>query len=1075
VNSAIAWFARNHVVANLIVFLLILCGVSAIPSIKQEIFPEINLDVISVGVEYPGASPTEVEAAICVRIEEELHGLQGIKRMRSTAAEGLGRVTVELMAGEDIRRRMDQIRNRVDRIESFPDDAKAPQVTQADLRFQVLDVAVAGAVSELELKRLGERVRDDLANLPEITDVELVATRDYEISVELSEREMRRYGLSFDDVVLAVRRSSLDLPGGSIRTDHGEILLRTKGQAYRGSDFEGLPLISRGDGTRLTLGDVATVVDGFEDGELISRFDDQPAVLVQVYRVGQQSALEISAAVRRYIDRTESALPTGVFLTVAQDDARFLRDRLDTLLGAGRAGFLLVVLILALFLRLRLALWVSLGIPLSFLGTLALMPGMDLSINLISLMAFIVVLGIVVDDAIVVGENTLTEQVRNRDSLLGAIRGAQGIAVPVIFGVLTTVAAFAPMLWIPGPMGKIARVVPLVVVLCLLFSLFESLFVLPSHLGHGSAIDREPRNAVSAAWRHFQDRIATGLRRFIDERYGVLLDRALEWRYLTTAVGIFTLLVTAGLLGGGWLRFHFQPEVEGEATVAYLTMPQGTPHALTGEGVRQLTDAARRVEAELGGDLFAHLRTTVGQQPYKLKQAEGPASYIAAKAKGGNLGEVQIEVVPAEDRDLSVAEITRRWREAAGRVPGAEELVFSSSILNAGSPVMIQLSGAELKELRAAAGMLKEQLARFPGVIDIRDSFRGGKQELELEILPSAEALGLTARDLGRQVRQAFYGEEAQRVQRGRDDVRVMVRYPAAERHSLADLENMRIRTADGTAVPFSSVARVQLGEGYSSISRIDRRRVVNVIAQVDDATTNANEVLAALKQGPLLEFAERFPDVGISFEGEQREQADFLRSLAKGWSLALLVIFCLLAVPLRSYSQPLIIMSAIPFGAVGAVWGHILMRYDLSMMSLIGVVALSGVVVNDSLVLVDQINKFRVRGASAVEALSRAGRARFRAILLTSLTTFAGLTPLLLETSVQSKLLIPMAISLAFGVLYATLISLLIVPAHYLILEDLKDLLSHALRREAPSRVTDARADGPELERPAPLPSTSP
>jgi multidrug efflux pump subunit AcrB len=435
---------------------------------------------------------------------------------------------------------------------------------------------------------------------------------------------------------------------------------------------------------------------------------------------------------------------------------------------------------------------------------------------------------------------------------------------------------------------------------------------------------------------------------------------------------------------------------------------------------------------------------------------------------------VQIEVVPAEERDLTVAEITRRWREAAGRVPGAEELVFTSSILNAGSPVMIQLSGPELAELRAAAEMIKAQLARFPGVIDIRDTFRGGKQELELEILPSAEALGLTARDLGRQVRQAFYGEEAQRVQRGRDDVRVMVRYPAAERRSLADLENMRIRTADGTAVPFSSVARVRLDEGFTSIRRVNRRRVVSVVAQVDDATTNANEVLAALGRGPLLEFAERFPGVGISFEGEQREQADFLRSLAKGWTLALLVIYGMLAVPLRSYSQPFIIMSVIPFGLVGAAVGHLLMRYDFSMMSLIGLVALSGVVVNDSLVLLDQINKYRAAGTAAAESLSRAGRARFRAIMLTSLTTFAGLTPLLLETSVQSRLLIPMAVSLAFGVLYATLISLLIVPAHYMILEDLKALLARARRRSAPTGPAEARASGREFEKPASLPSTS-
>jgi len=1061
VNGAIAWFARNHVAANLMMFLLILGGVTALPSIKREIFPEISIKVISVSVDYPGASPAEVEAAICVRIEEELQGLQGVKRIRSTASESSGSVLVELMAGEDVRQRMDAIRSRVDRIESFPENSKPPHVTQTTLRIPVLDVAVAGEVEERELKLLGERVRDELTSLSEISDAELVATRGYEIAIELSERDLQRHGLSFDDVVQAVRRSSVDMPGGVIRTDAGEILLRTKGQAYRGSDFERLPLISRSDGTRLTVGDVARVVDGFEDGELISRFDGHPAVLVQVYRVGQQSALEIAAVVADYVERTDHTLPHGVTLTVTQNDARFLRDRIDTLLGAGKTGFALVLLSLALFLRLRLALWVSLGIPLSFLGAIALMPSLDLSINLITLMAFIIVLGIVVDDAIIVGENAHTEQVRTGDSLLGAIRGAQAIAVPVVFGVLTTVAAFAPMFWIPGPMGMMVRVIPMIVVLCLLFSLFESLFVLPAHLGHGSLVDREPRNPVSAAWRRIQDQVAEGLRRFIDECYGPILDRAIEWRYLTTAVGVFTLLLTSGLLAGGWVLFHFQPEVEGEATVAYLTMPQGTPHTVTADGVKQLADAARRVEADLGEDLFAHMHTTVGQQPYKLKQAEGPASFAAAWRRGGNLGEVQIEVVPADQRDLTVAEITRRWRIEAGRVLGAEELTYSSSIMTAGSPVLIELSGPELAELRAAADLLKTQLAQFPGVLDIRDSFRGGKQELELTILPSAEALGLTARDLGRQVRQAFYGEEAQRVQRGRDDVPVVVRYPASERRSLSDLENMRIRTADGSAVPFSSVAKVTLDEGFTSIRRVDRKRVVSVIAQIDDTTTNSNEVLAALKRDSLHELQSAFPGVAIGFGGEQREQADFMASLARGWTLALLVIFGMLAVPLRSYSQPLIIMSAIPFGLVGAVSGHILMGYDFSMMSVIGLVALSGVVVNDSLVLVDRVNRFREDGVPTIIALELAGRARFRAIMLTSLTTFVGLAPLLMETSIQSKLLIPMGISLAFGVVFATAISLLIVPAHYMILEDLKALLTSGRgRRTAAAEMQEADAE---------------
>jgi multidrug efflux pump subunit AcrB len=790
---------------------------------------------------------------------------------------------------------------------------------------------------------------------------------------------------------------------------------------------------------------VANVVDGFEETERLARFDGEPAILLQVYRVGRQSALEISRSIEEYVAASVQRLPAGVSYTVAQDDARMLRERLDTLLRNAKSGFVLVLLVLALFLRLRLALWVTLGIPISFLGALWLLPPLGVSINLISLMAFIVVLGIVVDDAIIVGENAHTEQMRGKKPLEGAIAGAQGIAQPVIFGVLTTVAAFAPMLFIPGPMGRIARVVPLVVCVCLLFSLVESLFVLPAHLGHHGALDSSPRRRSSDAWRRFQDRVADRLRRFIEESYRPTLERALEWRYLTAAVGITTMLLTLGLLGGGWLKFVFQPDVEGHVSVAYVSMPQGTPQEVTAAAVEQLAAAAQAVGRDVdaeglvdeGSTAFAHVLTTVGQQPYRIKQATGPSALADALATGSHLGEVQLEVTPADGRSVSVEELQKRWRERTGPIVGAEELAFSSTLMSAGAPLHLELSGPSLERLREAAELLKQRIALYPGVVDISDSFRSGRQELELEILPQAEALGLSARDLGRQVRQAFYGQEIQRVQRGRDDVRVMVRFPAQDRRSLGDLEHMHIRTADGSAVPFSLVARGTLGEGFANIQRVDRRRVVTVTAAIDDQTGNANEILADLRRETLPELSGLHPDVRVSFEGEQREQREFMASLGRGWLLALLVIFALLAVPLRSYTQPLIIMTAIPFGLVGAVWGHLIMGHDFSMFSLVGVVALSGVVVNDSLVLVDAVNRARRGGADLRAALIAAGTARFRAILLTSLTTFAGLTPLLLEKSVQAQMLIPMGISLGFGVIFATSITLLLVPATYLILED--------------------------------------
>jgi multidrug efflux pump subunit AcrB len=1047
-KSAIAWFAENHVAANILMAILLIGGLITLPTIKQEVFPSLDLPVISVSVDYPGAAPEEVEEAICVRIEEELQGLQGINRLHATASEGRGSVMIELIADEDADQLLNDIRTRIDGIDTFPDDARTPVIQRAQVRFQVVDVAVSGAVDERTLKRLGEQARDEIVALPGITDVELVAARPYEISIEVSEHDLARHGITFDTVIAAVQRSSLDLPGGTVKTRGGEIRLRTKGQAYDADDFANLLLISRADGTRLRVGDVARVVDGFEETDQSSTYDGEPAVIVQVYRVGQQSALEISRTIRQYIAEASERLPAGVSYTLAQDDAQFLRNRLDTLLRNARGGLILVLLVLALFLRLKLAAWVSLGIPLSFLGALALLPSLDVSINLISLMAFIVVLGIVVDDAIVIGENVYTHQSRGMSRLAGAIHGAQGVAIPVTFGVLTTVAAFAPMLFIPGPMGRVARVIPLVVCACLLFSLFESLFILPAHLAHGVGDDDDEERrstGMSDAWRRFQDGIALGLENFIERRYRPFLERALEWRYLTAAVGIAVLVMTTGLLGGGWIRFVFQPDVEGEVMVSYVTMPQGTPADVTREAVAQLERSAISLRDSVddeqgiaeGESVFQHMLTSVGQQPYRLKQAQGPSAYANARRTGGHLGEVQIELTPGEDRSITAAELTRRWRETAGQIPGAEELTFSSSIMSAGSPMSVELTGEDLPQLRAAAGDLKQALALYPGVLDIGDSFRGGKQELALEILPEAEALGLTLEDLGRQVRQGFYGAEAQRVQRGRDDVRVMVRYPAEDRKSLGDLEHMHIRTADGSAVPFSTVARAELMDGVSSIRRVDRRRIVTVTADVDPNVANANELNAHLAANVMPKLVRHYPGIRYDFGGEQREQGDFLSSLKRGWLIALLVIYALLAVPLRSYLQPFIIMSAIPFGLVGAVWGHVLLGHDFSMFSLIGLVALSGVVVNDSLVMVDYINQRRSAGDSVGAALREAGGARFRAILLTSLTTFAGLTPLMLETSVQAQMLIPMAISLAFGVIFATAITLVLVPAAYLILED--------------------------------------
>ena len=1035
-NRAIEWFARNPVAANLTMFLIVVGGFIAIPTIRMEVFPEFDLDMVTVEVNYLGAAPEEVEQAICLRIEEAIEGVDGIKRITSTASEGRGFVRIELELGADTRKVVDDIKSRVDAIDTFPDETEKPIVREMTSQRQIIEVAVSGDVDERTLKQIAEGVRDELAAIPEITQVEIGSARPYEISIEVSEATLRRHGLTFDQVADAVRRSSLDLPGGSVRAETGEILLRTKGQAYRGAEYENLVLLTRADGTRIHLGDVAEVVDGFAETDQFGRFDGEPAVLISVSSAGDQSAIDIAASVHDYVERTQAEIPEGISLTIWQDQAKILDDRLSLLLRNGATGFVLVFIVLALFVELRLAFWVSLGIPISFLGALWLMPGLDITLNMITLFAFILVLGVVVDDAIIVGENVYTHQQRHGQGLKGAIDGTREIAVPVVFAVLTTIAAFSPLLAVPGTMGKIMRVIPLIVIPCLLFSLVESLWILPAHLSHPKPRDPSRRRGP---WLWLQGRVAGGLHWFTHRVYSPSLEFALGWRYLTAAVGISTVIVTGGMVYAGWVVFEFFPTVEADRMSASVTMPQGSPASLTEDAVRRLEAGAealqREFREETGFDVVQHMYAAIGDQPTSRQNLLGPGGGTAAS----HLGEVTIELAPAEERPIGSDALLERWREATGGVPQAVELSFEASMMNTGDDIDVQLTGTDVDEVRLVTVALKERLAQYAGVYEIADSFREGKQEVQLGITPAAESLGLTLADLGRQVRQAFYGEEAQRIQRDRDDVRVMVRYPRDERASLGDLENMRVRTPNGVEVPFDQVAVVEPGRGYATITRVDRRRAINVTAAVDTAVMSANDVNNDLEERVLPEILAEHPGVYVTFEGSQSEQRDAIGGLQRGFGLAMVALFILLAVPLKSYVQPVIIMLAIPFGLVGAFWGHVLMGLNLTIMSMFGVVALAGVVVNDSLIMVHFINQKRQRGATIDVAARASGVARFRPILLTSLTTFAGLSPILLEKSMQARFLVPMAASLAFGVLFATFVTLILVPVGYLMLEDIK------------------------------------
>ena len=1046
-QRASEWFARNPVAANLLMAFIVIGGLLGMASVRGETFPDVALDTLFIQVPYLGAAPEEVETAVCIRIEEAIEGIDGIDEIRSSADEGLCTVVVQVAVRADGRRVLDDIKTRVDAIETFPERTEKPIISEGRTQIRVVDIAVSGQADELALRTVAEGVRDDLVSLPQISQVEFASVRPYEISIEVSERALRRHGLTFDAVADAVRRSSLDLPGGSIRRESGEILLRTVGQAYRGAEFENLVLLARADGTRLRVGDVARVVDGFAETDQFGRLDGEPAVVLSVLRTGRQSDMAISRAVNDYLQRKAPTLPEGIRLTSWMNQAEVLIDRLGLMLRNGVAGLALVFVLLAVFLELRLAFWVSLGIPISFLGMFMLMPGLDVTANIVSTFAFIMVLGIVVDDAIIVGENVYRHQRRGRDPLEGALAGVREVATPVFFAVLTTVAAFAPLLFVPGLLGKMMRYVPLVVIPCLLFSLVESLNILPAHLAHRRLDRRGP-------WSRFQHTLADGIETVVDRAYRPALAACLRWRYLSLAAGVSVLVLTVGLVLGGRVAFHFFPAPEADVIYATLTMPLGTPAAVTAAAARRLEDSAgqlrREVMEQAGSDPLRHIFIAVGNQP--LGVAPGPLWGGPSQASG-HAAQVMLELAPPGERGVRADELGRRWRELTGPIPEALELGYSASDLLPGEDVDVQLVGADPEQLRAAVERVKQGLRGYTGVYDVTDSFQGGPREMRIGIKPAAEALGLALEDVGRQVRQAFYGEEAQRIQRGRDDIRVMVRYPAERRRSLDDLERMRIRTPDGGEVPFAYVAAVETGRGVSSIRRVNHSRAVNVTAALDEAVTSAPAVNAALAADVLPAVERDHAGVRYSFEGSQADQDAVLGSLQVGFPLALFVIFTLLAIPLKSYLQPLIIMSAIPFGFVGAVGGHIVMGENVTMLSMLGIVALSGVVVNDSLVMVDFINRERRRGGSLLAAVQEAGAARFRPILLTSITTFAGLAPLLLERSTQADFLKPMAISLAFGVLFATFVTLVLVPAAYLALDDVQRLLRFPLSRPDPAR----------------------
>ncbi len=1035
-KGPLAWMVRNSVASNLLMFVLIVGGVLGLVSTKQEVFPEFTLDTINVSVPYPGAAPAEVEQGILLAVEERVRGLDGVKRIKSDAREGSGSVSIELLLDADPDQVLADVKNEVDRITTFPEESEQPTVSLAKRRRQVVSLIISGQQDLRTLHDLAEDARIQLLASDEITQVEIEGVPPLEISVEVSRETLEAYGLTLQQIAMEISSASLELPGGGIETAKGEILVRVADRRRSGHELEDLVLRGTAGGGQIRLGDIATIDDGYEDTKQYSMYDGLPAVRLTAYRVGDETPSAVAATVRAYAETLQERLPAGINVNVWNDDSEILEARIDLLLRNAGMGLVMVLIILALFLDLRLAFWVSLGIPISFLGAFLLLGGADLSINMITLFAFIVTLGMVVDDAIVVGERTYSMMDEGKTPMAAAVAAAREMAAPVTFAILTTIAAFAPMFFVPGTMGKIFKMIPAVVISVLILSLIESFFVLPAHLAHGTK-KRLPRKGLLGVPGLVQGKVAGGLQWFTEHIYRPVAAALIRQRYITFAVALGTFILTVGYVASGKVPFNFFPQLAGDVVNVQATLPYGTALENTEDVGEGITAALDTTIEEFGAQSVRGVFTRVGQGAPQ----RGPGA--GASAVGSHLFAVEVALVPSDQRSFTSDEFTARWQELAGTPPGVDSITFKSSAgPGAGAEVAIQLLHPDTEVLARVSGEVEDELWGYPQLRNISSEYSSGKPQLDFHLMEQARNLGLSSNEVAMQLRSSFYGAEAIREQRGRNELKVMVRLPEAQRSSEHDLDTLLVRTPRGGQIPLHYVAQLDRGQAATAIYREDGQRTVTVSAELAVGVESPREVLETLESDLFPRLQEEYPSLEIALAGAQREQQESFAALGKGYVFALFIIFALLAVPFRSYVQPVIIMAVIPFGFVGAVLGHILMDYSLSIMSVMGLVALSGVVVNDSLVLIDAVNRERREGKTAQRAVLDGATMRLRPILLTSLTTFFGLVPMIAETSVQARFLIPMAISLGFGVLLVTFIVLLVVPALYMVIEDLRDLV---------------------------------
>lgn len=1037
-RGAITYMAHNSIAANLLMIILIGAGVWTMYNIQKEVFPEFQLDMVEVNVVYPGAAPTEVEQGILLPVEEAVRGVQGIKEITSTADEGSGEVMIELVAGSNRMKAFQDIDQAINRIQTFPDDIEQPEVSLQTQTQDVMELGLYGDVDIWTLRKLAEQLRNRLLSDPKITQVVIDNVPEYMTHVEIPRHNLRQYNLTLDQVADIIAQSSEDVPAGAIETQAGEILLRMKERKQWAEELGNIAIITNPAGAKVSLSDLAVITDGFEESGFHGQYNQQPSVELEIFRIGEQSPLEIEETVQSILE--DYPLPPGVKVRIDSNRAEDYRERLSLLTENGALAIVIVMVILTLFLEYRLAFWVMMGMAISFIGGIAFLPLIGVSINMISMFGFLVVLGIVVDDAIVVGENIYEYRQQGMNFMDAAVAGTKDMSRPVFFSIISTIIAFVPLLFMPGTTGKFWWPLPAVVIVVLMVSLLEALYILPAHLGHSSP--KRIGFKFGQRVEQWQQSFSRGFQRVIDKYYRPFLGLCLEHRYITLSAAITILLIAGGYGYSDHMGMIMMPEVAADEIEAGVRLPEGTTPDQAAKVAVDITNSTRQMFDE--------------HNLYEV--AEG----IKTNVRGQNFIDVEIVMKPPDERDITAGEVIELWRDNIGDIEGVDQIIFEAERGPGGAQqaISVDLAHTNIAVLERASAAFLERVESFESARDVNDNYNKGKVQYDFKLLPEGRNLGLTSTDIGQQVRDAFFGALAMRQLRGTNEIEVRVKLPKEERKDIHHLEDFLVQTPDGVQVPLFDVVRFEQHEAFTSINRRDGQRVVTVGMDVEPANA-VGRVMESMQTEILPQLRSDFPGITWSFQGRQAEMRESTQTLWGGFAMAMLIIYALLAIAFGSYTQPVIVMAAIPFGIIGAVIGHILLGYDLSIVSLMGVIALSGVVVNDSLIMIDYANK-KQHTHTPFEAIHEAGLRRFRPIMLTTLTTFGGLTPIILESSRQALYLIPMAISLGFGIVFATSIILVIIPCLYMILEDITNYLRPD-RQEKPAETPDEKILEPE------------